>query len=134
MPFSFLCDAQGTVQSISGVTLPINPNFVGTTNIIGGLSNASITNWEGQIAKTRNFPADPSAGNCLIVVPTATQGVIRTYAFTQANVLSNLWRVPDASGNPIISVGTTLADIAAVKNACGNAGCIYYDNTGIFGS
>lgn len=134
MPFSFLCDAQATVQAVSGVTTPLNTNFAGTTNIIGGLSNASITNWSSNINKTRNFPADPSAGNCVIITPTATQAVIRVYAFTQAAVLTNLWRVPDANGTPIVPVGTTYADIAAVKAACGNFGCLYYDNTGIFGS
>ena len=134
MPFSFLCDTLGTVQGVSGATLPINTTFGGTSNVIGGLSNASIANWGANIVKTRNFTSDPSAGNCFIVTPTASQGVIRVYAFTQVSILTNLWRVPDASGNPIVAVGTTYADIAAVKAACGNFGCLYYDNTGIFGS
>lgn len=134
MPFSFLCDTLGTIQGVSGITAPINTSFSGTTNVIGGLSNASIANWGANIVKTRNFASDPSAGNCLVVTPTAAQGVIRVYAFSQASILTNLWRVPDASGNPIVAVGTTFATIADIKQACGNAGCIYYDNTGIFGS
>ena len=132
MPFSFLCDAQGTVQGVSSITTPLNTTFAGTTNIIGGLSNTSITNWSSNINKTRNFPADPSAGNCVIITPTATQAVIRVYAFTQAAILTNLWRVPDASGTPIVPVGTTYGAINNVKIACGSVGVIYYDNTGIF--
>jgi hypothetical protein len=93
MPFSFLCDTQGTVQGISGITFPSGP-FNGTTNIIGGLSNASIANWGIQIVKTRNFATD-------------------------------------ASGSPIVPIGTTYSTINDVKAACGGAGVIYYDNNGI---
>jgi len=130
MPFSFLCDDAGTVQGISGITFPSGP-FNGTTNIIGGLSNASIANWGNPIVKTRNFATDPSVGNCFIIAPTSTQGQIRVYAFSQASILTNLWRVPDASGSPIVPIGTTYSTINDVKVACGAAGVIYYDNNGI---
>jgi hypothetical protein len=128
MPFSFVCSDSG-IGGVSGIIRPAG-EFQGTSLEIGALDNSSFNNWGSYKVLARNYTSNPTAGNCLVMTPGPEDGVIRAYAFTATEVLTNLWRVPDGSGNPIVPVGTTYSTTNEVINACASAGCIYFDQNG----
>lgn len=128
--YGFLCDTEGTVQSISGATLPIGTLTGLTDRALCGLISTSFGNFGANISKIR-ISDNPTATLVHIVAPTATQGVIRVYAFSSSTVLTNLWQVPDGAGNPIIPIGTTLSTINDAATACSNAGCILFNSAGM---
>jgi hypothetical protein len=129
MPFSFVCSDPGVLS----VTSAIVPGGIpaGTTNRVVALDNANFNNW-GDTYKplARNYPTNPSLGNCLIITPTTNDGEIKAYAFVINDVVNNLWQVPNNDGTPLVPIGTTYGSINDVINAVGNAGCIYFDQTG----
>ena len=128
MPFSFVCSDAG-IGGVSGIIKPAG-DFPGTTLEIGALNNDAFGNWGSYRPLARNYTSNPSVGNCLIMTPGTADGVIRAYAFTTTTVLTNLWRVPDGSGNPIVPIGTTYSTLNEVINACAAVGCIYFDQNG----
>lgn len=128
--YGFLCDTVGTVQSISGATIPVGTLPGLTDRAICGLISTSFANFGINIAKIRNSD-NPTGTVVHIVVPTANQGVIRVYAFSSTTVLSNLWQVPDGEGAPIVSIGTTFNNISEAATACSNAGCILFNVSGM---
>ena len=127
--FGFVCSDAG-VASVSGVTVPAG-TFNGTTNKVAGLANSSFSNWGGTYGpKVRNAD-NPTGTGVLIITPSTTDAVVRVYAFDTTTVLTRLWQVPDATGAPIVPVGTTYGTINSVKAACGAAGVIYFDVNGM---
>ena len=128
--YGFLCDTEGTVQSISGATLPIGTLTGLTDRALCGLISTSFANFGANISKIR-ISDNPTATLVHIVAPTATQGVIRVYAFNSSTVLTNLWQFPDGAGNTIIPIGTTFNTINEAAGACSNAGCILFSLAGM---
>jgi hypothetical protein len=129
MPFSFVCSDPGVLTIPSAIVPGGNPP--GTTNRLVALDNTNFANW-GDTYKSlaRNYPTNPSLGNCLIITPTTNDGEIKAYAFVINDVVNNLWQVPNNDGTPLVPIGTTYGSINDVINAVGNAGCIYFDQTG----
>jgi hypothetical protein len=128
MPYSFWNEA--TPVTGTGTIQPAGP-FPGGSLFITAIDNANLntvnpTNYP----KSRNFISNPSAGIVYIFTPGPEAGVIRVYSFTSSGVLSNLWQVPTAEGNPLVPIGTTFSTLNEVINACGSAGCIYWDSAG----
>ena len=128
--YGFLCDTQATVQSISGATLPIGTLTGLTDRALCGLISTSFANFGVNISKIR-VADNPTATLVHIVAPTATQGVIRVYAFSSSTVLTNLWQVPDGDGNPIVPIGTTFNTINEAATACSQNGCILFNSAGM---
>jgi hypothetical protein len=64
----------------------------------------------------RNYPTNPSLGNCLIITPTTNDGEIKAYAFVINDVVNNLWQVPNNDGTPLVPIGTTYGSINDVIN------------------
>jgi hypothetical protein len=128
--YGFLCDTEATVQSISGATLPIG-TLPGLTDIaLCGLISTSFANFGVNITKIK-VADNPTATLVHIVAPTATQGVIRVYAFSSSTVLTDLWQVPDGDGNPIVPIGTTFNTINDAAATCSTAGCILFNSAGM---
>jgi len=128
MPYSFwneLSQISGT-----GVIVPAGP-FPGGSFVISAIDNANLSSVNPtNYPKSRNFSENPSAGIVYIFTPGPEAGTIRVYSFTSSGVLSNLWRVPTAEGSPLVPIGTTYSTLNEVINACGSAGCIFWDNSG----
>ena len=88
--YGFLCDTLGTIQSISGATIPAGQLLGLTDRGICGLISTSFANYGINVIKVRNSE-NPTGTTCYIVTPTETQGVIRMYSFTTVGILTRLW-------------------------------------------